>query len=170
MSKYHKTLILCIYFSDIFVEYKKTFYRKAHFLNNVLARFWCFAYFRFFFAFLVALPKPIFSDFFSIVYKIHIARIAYAFYLLFTDSQLTNDQLTNLQRPLLVFLILLETKAMAYIYLKNDKGKQVILNGFRAAGITEAVKKIRENSKSGLNPYWIDYWVDFVVLKKILLC
>ena len=46
------------------------------------------------------------------------------------------------------------------------KGKQVILNGFRAAGITEAVKKIRENPKSGLYPYWIDYWVDLVVLKK----
>ena len=49
---------------------------------------------------------------------------------------------------------------------KVDKGKQVILNGFRAAGITEAVTKIRENPKSGLNPYWVDYWVDFVVLKK----
>ena len=46
------------------------------------------------------------------------------------------------------------------------KGKQVILNGFRAAGITEAVKKIRENPKSGLYPYWIDYWVDLVALKK----
>ena len=46
------------------------------------------------------------------------------------------------------------------------KGKQVILDGFRAAGITEAVKKIRENPKSGLYPYWIDYWVDLVVLKK----
>ena len=46
------------------------------------------------------------------------------------------------------------------------KGKQVILNGFRAAGITEAVKKIRENPKSGLYPYWIDYGVDLVVLKK----
>ena len=37
-------------------------------------------------------------------------------------------------------------------HLKSDKGKQVILNGFRAAVITEAVKKIWENPKSGLNP------------------
>ena len=40
-----------------------------------------------------------------------------------------------------------------YKHLKSDKDKQVILNGFRAAGITEKVKKIRENSKSGFNPY-----------------
>ena len=38
-------------------------------------------------------------------------------------------------------------------HLKSDKGKQVILNGFRAAGITEAVKKIWENPKSELNPH-----------------
>ena len=39
-------------------------------------------------------------------------------------------------------------------HLKSDKGKQVILNNrFRAAGITEAVTKLRENPKSGLNPY-----------------
>ena len=38
-------------------------------------------------------------------------------------------------------------------HLKSDKGKQVILNGFRAASITEAVKKIWENPKSELNPY-----------------
>ena len=29
-----------------------------------------------------------------------------------------------------------------YGHLKSDNGKQVILNGFRATGITEAVKKI----------------------------
>ena len=40
-----------------------------------------------------------------------------------------------------------------YEHLKIDNGKQVILNGFRATGITEAVKKIRGNPKSGLNPY-----------------
>ena len=36
-----------------------------------------------------------------------------------------------------------------YEHFKSDKGKQVILNGFRA----EAVTKLRENPKSGLNPY-----------------
>ena len=46
-----------------------------------------------------------------------------------------------------------KTVSKVYYYLKNDKGKQVILNGFLAAGITEAVKKIRENPKSGLNLY-----------------
>ena len=40
-----------------------------------------------------------------------------------------------------------------YGHLKSDNGKQVVLNGFRATGITEAVKKIRWNPKSGLNPY-----------------
>ena len=50
--------------------------------------------------------------------------------------------------------------------MKSDKDKQVILNGFRAAGITEGVKKIQENPKSGLNPYGIDYSVDIIVLKK----
>ena len=62
-----------------------------------------------------------------------------------------------------------KTVSKVYKHLKNDKGKQVILNRFREADITEAVKKTQENPKSGLNPYWIDYWVDFVVLKKILL-
>ena len=57
-----------------------------------------------------------------------------------------------------------------YKHLKSDKDKQVILNGFWAAGITEGVKKIRENPKFGLNPYWIDYSVDIIVFKKILLC
>ena len=46
-----------------------------------------------------------------------------------------------------------KTVSKVYEHLKSDKGKQVILNGFRAAGITEAVTKIRENPKSGLNPY-----------------
>ena len=40
-----------------------------------------------------------------------------------------------------------------YGHFKSDDGKQVILNEFRATGITEAVKKIRGNPKSGLNPY-----------------
>ena len=51
-------------------------------------------------------------------------------------------------------------------HLKSDQGNQVILNSFWGAGITEAVKKIQENPKSGLNLYWIDYRVDFVMLKK----
>ena len=59
-----------------------------------------------------------------------------------------------------------ETVSKVNKHLNSDNGKQIILNGFRVAGITEAVKKIRENPKSGLNPYWIDYWVDFVLLKK----
>ena len=46
-----------------------------------------------------------------------------------------------------------KTVSKVYKHLKRDKDKQVILNGFRAAGITEGVKKIRENPKSGLNPY-----------------
>ena len=45
-----------------------------------------------------------------------------------------------------------KTVSKVYEHLKSDKGKQVILNGFRAAVITEAVKKIWENPKSGLNP------------------
>ena len=57
-----------------------------------------------------------------------------------------------------------------YKHLKCNKGKQVILNRFRETDITEAVKKTQKNPKSGCDPYWIDYWVDFVVLKKILLC
>ena len=46
-----------------------------------------------------------------------------------------------------------KTASKVYEDFKSDKGKQIILNGFRAAGITEAVKRIRENPKSGLNPY-----------------
>ena len=46
-----------------------------------------------------------------------------------------------------------KTVSKLYKHLKNDKDKQVILNEFRAAGIVEDVKKIRENPKSGLNPY-----------------
>ena len=46
-----------------------------------------------------------------------------------------------------------KTVSKVYEHLKSDKRKQVILNGFRAAGTTEAVKKIRENPKSGLNAY-----------------
>ena len=38
-----------------------------------------------------------------------------------------------------------KTVSKEYEDLKSDKGNQVILNGFRAAGIREAVKKIREN-------------------------
>ena len=59
-----------------------------------------------------------------------------------------------------------KTVSKVYKHLKSDKDKQVILNGFRAAGITEGVKKIQENPKSGLNPYGIDYSVDIIVLKK----
>ena len=43
-----------------------------------------------------------------------------------------------------------KTVSKVYENLESDKGKQVLLNGFWAAGITEAVKKIRENPKSGL--------------------
>ena len=46
-----------------------------------------------------------------------------------------------------------KTVSKVYEHLKSDKDKQVILNGFVAACITEAVKKIQENPKSGLNPY-----------------
>ena len=46
-----------------------------------------------------------------------------------------------------------ETVSKVNKHLNSDNGKQIILNGFRVAGITEAVKKIRENPKSGLNPY-----------------
>ena len=46
-----------------------------------------------------------------------------------------------------------KTVSKVYEDFKSDKGKQVILNRFRAAGITEAVKRIGENPKSGLNPY-----------------
>ena len=59
-------------------------------------------------------------------------------------------------------LIHAKTISKVYEHLKSDKDRQAKLNGFRAAGITEAVKKLRENPTSGLNPYWID----FVVLKK----
>ena len=38
-----------------------------------------------------------------------------------------------------------KTVSKEYEHLKSDNGKQVILNGFRAARIREAVKKIREN-------------------------
>ena len=41
-----------------------------------------------------------------------------------------------------------KTVSKVYRHLKSNKGKQVILNGFRGAGITEAVRKIQENSKS----------------------
>ena len=58
-----------------------------------------------------------------------------------------------------------------YKYLKSEKDKQAILNGLPAAGIMESVKKVRENTKCGLNLYQIDYWVDiFVLKKKVLLC
>ena len=43
-----------------------------------------------------------------------------------------------------------KTVSKLYEHLKSDK---VIVKGFLAAGITEAVKKILENAKSGLNPY-----------------
>ena len=46
-----------------------------------------------------------------------------------------------------------ETVSKVNKHLNSDNGKQIILNGFRVAGITEAVKKIRENPKSGLYPY-----------------
>ena len=38
-----------------------------------------------------------------------------------------------------------KTVSKEYEHLKSDNGKQVILDGFRAARIREAVKKIREN-------------------------
>ena len=40
-----------------------------------------------------------------------------------------------------------KTVLKVYEHLKSDEGKQVILNEFRAAGITEAVKKMRKNPK-----------------------
>ena len=40
-----------------------------------------------------------------------------------------------------------KTVSKVYEHLKSDEGKQVILNEFRAAGITEAVKKLRKNPK-----------------------
>ena len=45
-----------------------------------------------------------------------------------------------------------KTVSKVYEHLKSDKDK-VILNGFRAAGITEAVRKNLENLKSAFNPY-----------------
>ena len=117
-----------------------------------------------------------FLKIFWIVYIINIARIVYAFDLLFKDG---HRLLTGLTYKDLYWYLKLsklkpihaKTVSKVYGYLKSDNGKQVILNGFRATGITEAVKKIRGNPKSGLNPYWINYWVDFVVLKKkMLLC
>ena len=71
-----------------------------------------------------------------------------------------------------------KTVSKVYGHLKSDKDKQVILNGFWGVGITEAVNKMRENPKPGPSPYWINYWVDFTVLKanavvletKLLLC
>ena len=50
-------------------------------------------------------------------------------------------------------LIHAKTISKVYEHLKSDNDRQVKLNGFRAAGITESVKKTRENPKSGLNPY-----------------
>ena len=38
-----------------------------------------------------------------------------------------------------------KTFSKVYEHVKSDQGKQAILNGFRAAGITDAVKKIPEN-------------------------
>ena len=46
-----------------------------------------------------------------------------------------------------------KTVSKVYEHLQSNKSKQVILNGFQAAGITEAAKKIQEHPKSGLNPY-----------------
>ena len=45
-----------------------------------------------------------------------------------------------------------KTVSKVYEHLKSVKADK-LLNGFRAEGITEAVKKIRENPKSGLNLY-----------------
>ena len=45
-----------------------------------------------------------------------------------------------------------KTVFKVYKHFKSDKGKQVILSEFRATGITEAVRKIRENPKSVFNP------------------
>ena len=38
-----------------------------------------------------------------------------------------------------------KTVSKVYEHVKSDQGKQAILSGFRAAGITDAVKKIPEN-------------------------
>ena len=42
----------------------------------------------------------------------------------------------------------IHAKTVSKVYKRLKANKSV--NGFRAAGITEAVKKIRENPKSGL--------------------
>ena len=46
-----------------------------------------------------------------------------------------------------------KTVSEVYGHLKSDKGKQVILNEFLGIGIAETIKNLRENPKSGLNPY-----------------
>ena len=41
-----------------------------------------------------------------------------------------------------------------YNFFKTDEGKKIILSGWRAAGITEALKKARQsNTVPSLNPY-----------------
>ena len=41
-----------------------------------------------------------------------------------------------------------------YTFFKSEEGKNIIASGWRAAGITEAVKKCREeNYESLLNPF-----------------
>ena len=135
--------------------------------------FWCFLYFCFFLFLLQCSTQAIFLWFFWIVYIINIARIVYTFDLHFKGGPRIVTGLIH--KDLYWYLKLsklkpihAETISKVYGHLKTDKGEQFILNGFRAAGIT--VKKIRENPKSGFNPYWINCWVDFVVLKKKCCC
>ena len=97
-----------------------------------------------------------FLQFFWSVYIINIARIVYAFDLLFKYGHrlltgLTYKDLYWYLKLSVLKPIHAKTVSKVYGHLKRDKGKQFILNGFRAAGIMEAVKKIRENPKSRLN-------------------
>ena len=63
-----------------------------------------------------------------------------------------------------------KTISKVYERLKSVKANKSV-NGFRAAGITEAVKKIRENPKSGL--ILIESIIQLISLcrkKKMLFC
>ena len=56
-----------------------------------------------------------------------------------------------------------KTVSKVYKHLKNDKGKQVILNRFREVDITEAVKKTQENPK-------LDLILIELIIELTLLC
>ena len=47
-----------------------------------------------------------------------------------------------------------KTVSRVFMYLHDEEGRKVILNGFRAAGITKAVESTRANAfVDSLNPY-----------------